>query len=105
MWDPSEAIVALSTTAWAGRRSRSREWLPRRILVTDDEQLYHTMMAFSSLSLAYREGKVDSLAHYKQIFPSLSAVVQSDKDMTSDGVLFTHFFLLFYDVSDRLRTR
>ena len=57
------------------------------------------MMALSSLSLAYREGSVDSMEHYKQIFPSMKALRSGEQDMTSDGILFTHFFLLFYHVS------
>jgi hypothetical protein len=59
------------------------------------------MMALSSLSLAYRTGRVDSLEHYKRIFPLLTAFWQSERDMTSDGILFTHFFLLLYNVSLR----
>ena len=63
--------------------------------------LYHAMMALSSLSLAHRERvrSVDALQHYQQALPSLNATLRSHWDISSDGVLFTHFFLLLYEVA------
>jgi hypothetical protein len=57
-------------------------------------------MALSALSLANREGvqNLDALQHYQQALPLLQLTVKSESDASSDGALFTHFFLLLYEV-------
>ncbi|KAI9849047.1 MAG: hypothetical protein M1838_000301 [Thelocarpon superellum] len=62
--------------------------------------LYHSMLALSSLSLDHREGNrsVDALQHYQQALPSLNDSVRHQHDLSSDGFLFTHFFLLLYEI-------
>ncbi|KAI9717547.1 MAG: hypothetical protein M1812_004688 [Candelaria pacifica] len=62
--------------------------------------LYHAMMALSALSLANLAGvqNSDSLEHYEQALPSLKSSLRSSQDLCSDGALFTHFFLLLYEV-------
>ena len=62
------------------------------------------MMALSSLTLALREGTVEALEHHERIFLTLKPILDRDKDLTSDGILFTHFFLLHYQVSAAQRT-
>ncbi|KAI9890047.1 MAG: hypothetical protein M1814_004563 [Vezdaea aestivalis] len=63
--------------------------------------LYHAMMALSAVSLAQREGSqsIDALQHYQETLPSLQAILKSASDMYSDGALFTHFFLLLYEIA------
>jgi hypothetical protein len=58
------------------------------------------MMAVSALSLARQEqGKsIDALQHYQQTLPFLQTSMRSHQDMSSDGVLLTHFLLLIYEV-------
>ncbi|KAI9814741.1 MAG: hypothetical protein M1827_003007 [Pycnora praestabilis] len=63
--------------------------------------LYHAIMALSALSLAHREGvqSLDALQHYQQTLPSLQASLRGPRDLSSDGALFTHFFLLLYEIA------
>ena len=63
-------------------------------------QLYHAVMAFTALSMAYRSGigNLDALQHYQTALPTLQASLQSDHDLSSDGALLTHFMLLLYEV-------
>lgn len=57
-------------------------------------------MALSALSLAHQKSasSLDAIDHYGQALPSLQATLKTDEDLDSDGALFTHFFLLLYEV-------
>lgn len=63
--------------------------------------LYHALMAFSALSMSYKNGiaNLDALQHYQQALPSLKASLRSEQDLTSDGVFLTHFILLLYEIA------
>ena len=58
-------------------------------------------MAFSALSMSYRNGvpNLEALQHYQQALPSLQASLRSEHDLTSDGVFLTHFILLLYEIA------
>ena len=57
-------------------------------------------MAFSALSMAHNQGLQDlnALQHYSKALPSLQNSLRSPHDLSSDGVLLTHFLLLLYEV-------
>ncbi|KAI9841461.1 MAG: hypothetical protein M1837_000679 [Sclerophora amabilis] len=63
--------------------------------------LRHAMMALTQFSLAFREGtqSLEALQHYQQALPSLQTNLRSPRDLSSDGALFTHFFLLLYEIA------
>ncbi|KAI9819039.1 MAG: hypothetical protein M1832_004081 [Thelocarpon impressellum] len=84
---------------WTHRREREDDIF--ELEASRFPPLYHAMMALSSLSLAYRERvrSADALQHYQQALPSLNSTITAQQDITSDGVLFTHFFLLLYEVA------
>lgn len=58
-------------------------------------------MAFSALSMSYKDGipNLDALQHYQRALPSLKACLRSEEDLTSDGVFLTHFILLLYEIA------
>jgi hypothetical protein len=59
------------------------------------------MMAISALSIAHRAGtqNAEALEHYQQVLPAIRGSLQSAEVSHSDGVLFTHYLLLLYEVS------
>ncbi|KAI9759436.1 MAG: hypothetical protein M4579_002350 [Chaenotheca gracillima] len=63
--------------------------------------LSYAMSAVSALSLAFREKtqNIDALQYYQHALPSLQRNLRSSQDMSSDGALFTHFFLLLYEIA------
>ncbi|KAF3942115.1 hypothetical protein ABW19_dt0205478 [Dactylella cylindrospora] len=65
--------------------------------------LFHAMMAVSAFSCEHRNPTagsfVQSLQHYQAVLPALQSSLSSPIDLTSDGILYTHFFLLLYEVS------
>ncbi|CAF9924658.1 MAG: hypothetical protein HETSPECPRED_005644 [Heterodermia speciosa] len=63
--------------------------------------LYHALMAFSALSMAYSQGLQDlnALQHYSKALPYLHSSLRSSQDLSSDGALLTHFVLLLYEIA------
>ena len=73
----------------------------RAVGLTGSFKLYHALMAFSALSMSYKNGvpNLDALQHYQQALPSLQCSLRTEQDLTSDGVFLTHFILLLYEVN------
>ncbi|KAI9892292.1 MAG: hypothetical protein M1814_001751 [Vezdaea aestivalis] len=67
----------------------------------DFHLLRHAMMALSALSLAFQDGvqKTDALQHHQQAVSSLLKTARHNSDLSSEGALFTHFFLLLYKIA------
>ncbi|PGG99304.1 hypothetical protein AJ79_08571 [Helicocarpus griseus UAMH5409] len=63
--------------------------------------LFHAMMAVSALSLSHQEKgqSITALQHYQQTLPFLQTSMRSHQDLSSDGVLLTHFLLLIYEIA------
>ncbi|KAK6361915.1 hypothetical protein TWF730_005623 [Orbilia blumenaviensis] len=65
--------------------------------------LFHAMMAVSAFSFEHRSPNgnnfVQSLQHYQAVLPALQSSLSSPIDLTSDGILYTHFFLLLYEIA------
>ncbi|KAK6534583.1 hypothetical protein TWF281_005893 [Arthrobotrys megalospora] len=65
--------------------------------------LFHAMMAVSAFSFEHRSPNgnnfVQSLQHYQAVLPALQSSLSSPVDLTSDGILYTHFFLLLYEIA------
>ena len=61
-------------------------------------------MAFSALTIPQQSRSIQCLSatalqHYQQTLPSLQASLRTESDLTSDGVLLTHFVLLLYELA------
>ncbi|KAF3318260.1 hypothetical protein TWF173_007693 [Orbilia oligospora] len=65
--------------------------------------LFHAMMAVSAFSFEHRSPNgnnfVQSLQHYQAVLPALQSSLSSPVDLTSDGIIYTHFFLLLYEIA------
>ena len=63
-------------------------------------QLFHSIVSLSALnSSRYKEGwVVDALEHYKQALPTFRVIVRGGLDLSADGILFTHFILLIFEI-------
>ncbi|EWC46168.1 hypothetical protein DRE_04546 [Drechslerella stenobrocha 248] len=65
--------------------------------------LFHAMMAVSAFSFEHKNPNgnhlVQSLQHYQAVLPALQSRLSSPVDLTSDGILYTHFFLLLYEIA------
>ncbi|KAJ6262387.1 hypothetical protein Dda_3195 [Drechslerella dactyloides] len=65
--------------------------------------LFHAMMAVSAFSFGHKNPSanhlVQSLQHYQAVLPALQSRLSSPVDLTSDGILYTHFFLLIYEIA------
>ncbi|EPS42677.1 hypothetical protein H072_3308 [Dactylellina haptotyla CBS 200.50] len=65
--------------------------------------LFHAMMAVSAFSFEHKSPNgnnfVQSLQHYQAVLPALQSSLSSPVDLTSDGILYTHFFLLLYEIA------
>ncbi|KAK6528870.1 hypothetical protein TWF694_004101 [Orbilia ellipsospora] len=70
---------------------------------TNFPPLFHAMMAVSAFSLEHKgpngNNFVQSLQHYQAVLPALQSSLSSPVDLTSDGILYTHFFLLLYEIA------
>jgi hypothetical protein len=59
------------------------------------------MLAISALSIANRTGAqhTEAMSHYERVLPAIRDSMQNGEDPLSDGILFTHYLLLLYEVS------
>ena len=63
--------------------------------------LLHAMKAVAALSLAHQEGteRLDALQNYQQALSALQSNIRTADGLISDGVFFTYFLLLVYEVA------
>lgn len=64
-------------------------------------QLFHAIVALSALFLSAKRSikNIHALKHYQLSLPTLMDSLRKPQDLTCNGTLFTHYFLLLYEIA------